>query len=216
MAAHATVRPSRRARNGQSTAPGAPQRDGAAVIIEAGIELMSERGYNATSIRAIAKEAKMSTSNLYHHFSSKQDLLMRIVDDGIVRLRNDTDEVLAAADGVLEELDAVIRAHVVAHAERRSISFLTTTELRNLPSAQRRHIRRLIDEQQCRFDSVIEKGIDEGVFVTEYPHDASRAVSSMCTAVAAWFDPRGDLSPDSVADRYVDFARSLLGVPASG
>src|SRR6201996_869047 len=117
MAAHATVRPSRRARNGRSTAPGAPQRDGAAVIVEAGIELMSERGYNATSIRAIAKRAKMSTANLYHHFPSKQALLMQIVDDGIVRLRHDTDAALEEADGALEEIDAVIRAHVVAHAE---------------------------------------------------------------------------------------------------
>jgi AcrR family transcriptional regulator len=215
MAAGATARPARRSGRGQSTASNGAQRDGAAVIIEAGIELMSERGYNATSIRAIAKRAKMSTANLYHHFSSKQALLMHIVDDGIVRLRRDTDEAIEAADGVLEELDAVIRAHVVAHAERRSISFLTTSELRNLPAAERRHIRKLIDEQQSRFDGVIEKGVDEGVFVTEYPHDASRAVSSMCTSVAAWFNPKGDLSPDSIADRYVRFARSLLGAPAA-
>jgi AcrR family transcriptional regulator len=214
MAASATARPKRSSRRGQVTAPGGSPRDGAAVIAEVGIELMSERGYNATSIRAIAQAAKMSTSNLYHHFSSKQALLMHIVDDGIVRLRRDTDEALDAADGVLEELDAVIRAHVVAHAERRSISFLTTSELRNLPPTERRHIRRLIDEQQSRFDQVVDKGLDEGIFDTEFPHDASRAVSSMCTAVAAWFDPKGDLDPNSVADRYVSFARSLLGAPA--
>jgi AcrR family transcriptional regulator len=183
------------------------------VIIEAGIQLMSERGYNATSIRAIAKRAKMSTANLYHHFPSKQALLMQIVDDGIVRLRHDTDAALEEADGALEELDAVIRAHVVAHAERRSISFLTTSELRNLPAAERRHIRQLIDEQQGRFNEVIEKGIEEGIFKVEHPHDAARAVSSMCTAVAAWFNPKGDLGPDAVADRYVCFARSLLGAP---
>lgn len=215
MAASATTRPAKRSRRGQATAPNGAQRDGAAVIVEAGIALMSERGYNATSIRAIAKRAKMSTANLYHHFSSKQALLMHILDDGIVRLRHDTDEALEAADGVLEELDAVIRAHVVAHAERRSISFLTTSELRNLPAAQRRRIRALIDEQQCRFDQVIERGVEEGVFVTAYPHDASRAVSSMCTAVASWFNPKGDLSAEAIADRYVCFARSLLQVRES-
>jgi AcrR family transcriptional regulator len=215
MAPSATARPAKRPRRGQTTAPSGAQRDGAAVIVEAGIALMSERGYNATSIRAIAKRAKMSTANLYHHFSSKQALLMHIVDDGIVRLRHDTDEALEAADGVLEELEAVIRAHVVAHAERRSISFLTTTELRNLPAAERRHIRQLIDEQQSCFDAVIEKGVSEGVFATAYPHDASRAVGSMCTSVASWFNPKGDLSPDLVADRYVCFARSLLGAPVA-
>lgn len=215
MAESATARHPKSSRRGQTAAPNGAQRDGAAVIVEVGIALMSERGYNATSIRAIAKRAKMSTANLYHHFSSKQALLMRIVDDGIVRLRRDTDEALAAADGVLAELDAVVRAHVVAHAERRAISFLTTSELRNLPAAERRHIRRLIDEQQSRFDAVIEKGVSEGIFKTEYPHDASRAVSSMCTAVASWFNPKGDLGPDAVADRYVLFARALLGAPVA-
>jgi AcrR family transcriptional regulator len=210
------VAPARGSRRGQGATPAREQRDGAAVITAVGLELMAERGYNATSIRAIAERAQMSTANLYHHFSSKQALLMHIVDDGIVRLRRDTDEALAAASDVLEELDAVVRAHVVAHAERRSISFLTTSELRNLPQAERRNIRKLIDEQQSRFDQVIEKGVEEGVFRTDYPHDASRAVSSMCTAVASWFNPKGDLDPESVADRYVCFARSMLGDPTPG
>ena len=204
-----------RRRRGSRTAPGKEQRDGAAVIVAAGIELMSERGYHATSIRAIAERAQMSTANLYHHFSSKQALLMHIVDDGIVRLRRETDEALAAASDVLAELEAVIRVHVVAHAERRAISFLTTSELRSLPKAERRKVRKLIDEQQSRFDQVIEKGVAEGVFRTQYPHDASRAVSSMCTAVASWFNPKGDLDPEAVADRYVCFARALLGAPVA-
>ena len=118
MAPSATARPAKRPRRGQATAPNGAPRDGAAVIVEAGIALLSARGYNAPSLRAIAKRAKMSTANLYHHFSSKQALLMHIVDDGIVRLRHHTDEALAAADGVLEELDAVIRTHVVSHGPR--------------------------------------------------------------------------------------------------
>ena len=203
---------------GQSRAvvePGSgTSRDGAALIVDAGIELMSERGYHATSIRSIAKRAGMSTANLYHHFDSKQALLVQIMFGGIVRLRHDTDRARAeAGESAVDQLDAVVREHVVAHARRREVSFLTTSELRSLPGRERNRISRLFDEQQRCFDEVVALGIEQGLFSTPYPHDAARALASMCTAVAAWFVPGGPLSPEDVAERYVGFALSLVNAP---
>ncbi len=159
---------------GQSRAvvePGSgTSRDGATLIVDAGIELMSERGYHATSIRSIAKRAGMSTANLYHHFDSKQALLVQIMFGGIVRLRHDTDRARAEAGGsAVDQLDAVVREHVVAHARRREVSFLTTSELRSLPKRERNRISRLFDEQQRCFDEVVELGIEQGRFVHAVP-----------------------------------------------
>ncbi len=63
--------------------PGAAASDGHAVldgpggktISDAAIEAMNEHGYHGTSVREIADRAGMSSAALYHHFSSKQDLL---------------------------------------------------------------------------------------------------------------------------------------------
>jgi AcrR family transcriptional regulator len=42
-------------------------------IIEVSIELFSEKGYNAFSIRDITKKVGIKESSLYNHFHSKQE-----------------------------------------------------------------------------------------------------------------------------------------------
>lgn len=49
-----------------------------------------------------------------------------------------------------------------------------------------------------------------GDFRVDHPHEAARAVVTMCTAVADWFRPGGALLPEQVARHYVGFALDLL------
>jgi AcrR family transcriptional regulator len=46
-----------------------------AAIIEAALRLFREIGYEATTMRAIAREAGVSTGNAYYYFSSKEELI---------------------------------------------------------------------------------------------------------------------------------------------
>jgi AcrR family transcriptional regulator len=53
--------------------PRAQQTRGA--IIEAALELFRSRGYEATTMRAIAERAGVSTGNAYYYFDSKEELI---------------------------------------------------------------------------------------------------------------------------------------------
>ena len=46
-----------------------------AVIVEAALRLFRENGYEATTMRAIAKEAGVATGNAYYYFGSKEELI---------------------------------------------------------------------------------------------------------------------------------------------
>jgi len=46
-----------------------------AAIIEAALRLFREAGYEATTMRAIAREAGVSTGNAYYYFGSKEELI---------------------------------------------------------------------------------------------------------------------------------------------
>ncbi len=50
------------------------------------LELFSANGFHATSISDIAKAAKISKGLLYNYFTSKDDLLSSIIDDGFRKL----------------------------------------------------------------------------------------------------------------------------------
>ncbi len=51
-----------------------------ATIIDAALELFEERGYDATTMRAIAERAGVSVGNAYYYFDSKEQLVQSFYD----------------------------------------------------------------------------------------------------------------------------------------
>jgi AcrR family transcriptional regulator len=185
---------------------------GGKVIADAAIVEMSEHGYHGTSVRDIAERAGMSSAALYHHFSSKQDLLFRITDRGIADLVRATEAALEASpDDPAARLRAIVRVHILRHTEHRQGSFIGNSEIRSLEPENRAIVVSKRDQQARLFDSVIFDGLERGVFTTPYPKDASRAIITMCTAVAQWYRPEGPLRPEDIADRYADLSLAMLG-----
>jgi AcrR family transcriptional regulator len=66
-----------------------------AAITEAALALFRERGYEATTMRAIAERAGVSTGNAYYYFGSKEELIQEFYT------RNHAEHA-AASRGVLE------------------------------------------------------------------------------------------------------------------
>jgi len=182
------------------------------VIAEAAVEAMSEHGYHGTSVRDIADRAGMSSAALYHHFTSKQDLLFHITDRGIEALVRQTEAALRASpNDPAARLRAIVRVHVLTHTENQQGSFIGNSEIRSLEPANRAIIVSKRDQQKRLFDDVVRDGAERGAFATPYPNEASMAIITMCTAVAQWYRPDGPLRPDEIAERYADLALAMLG-----
>jgi AcrR family transcriptional regulator len=185
---------------------------GGKVIAEAAVEAMSEHGYHGTSVRDIADRAGMSSAALYHHFTSKQDLLFHITDRGIEALVRQTEAALRASpNDPAARLRAIVRVHVLTHTENQQGSFIGNSEIRSLEPANRAIIVSKRDQQKRLFDDVVRDGAERGAFATPYPNEASMAIITMCTAVAQWYRPDGPLRPDEIAERYADLALAMLG-----
>lgn len=52
-----------------------------ALIVQTALRLFRERGYEATTMRAIAKEAGVSVGNAYYYFGSKEELIQAYYDE---------------------------------------------------------------------------------------------------------------------------------------
>ncbi|MFG2006049.1 TetR family transcriptional regulator [Spirillospora sp. NPDC048911] len=50
-------------------------------LLDAGADLFAERGYAATSIEDVVREARVTRGALYHHFRSKQDLFEAVFEE---------------------------------------------------------------------------------------------------------------------------------------
>lgn len=60
-------------------------------ICEVALELFTEQGYDATSLREIAERLGVTKAALYYHFRTKDDIVASLINDQVARL----DELIA-------------------------------------------------------------------------------------------------------------------------
>src|SRR5690348_6256233 len=80
-------------------------------IIEAAVHLFNQNGYHATSMQDIARSVSIKKPSLYHHFDSKEAILLAILDAGMEQLIRETDAIAASEMDCVEKLRAAIHAH---------------------------------------------------------------------------------------------------------
>lgn len=180
-------------------------------ILRAALRCFVQKGFHGTTIRNIAATAGLSVPGLYHHFPSKALLLERLIDDTMDDLIETTEAAVeAAGPAPSDRFDAAVTAHVRYHCERPEESFIGNSELRSLSPKVRKRIISKRDRQQRIFDAVIQEGMESRLFRVEWPHEASRAIVTMSTAVATWYSREGPLSPEEIVAIYRDLARKML------
>lgn len=185
-------------------------------ILEAALDCFVEQGYHGTSIRVIAERAGLSVPGLYHHFASKQALLVAIVSYAMADLWDRSVAALEeAGNDVRHRLDLLVECLVLFHAHRRDLAFIAASEIRSLAGQARVDYIAARDRQQRLMDDVVEEGVTSGRFATPLAREASRAVITMCTGVAHWYRQGGPLPPDELARGYCTIARMAVGCDVS-
>ncbi|WP_456697745.1 acetoacetate--CoA ligase [Aeromicrobium sp. P5_D10] len=182
-------------------------------ILAAALDAFAEKGYHGTSTRQLAERAGLSVPGIYHHYRSKQDILidlmMVVIDELIERSRYALEE---AGDDPRAQFDALVDSLLLFHMNRQEGAVLSANEMRSLtPENRTRYVSRR-DEQQRMLDIVVSDGVESGEFKTPHPGDASRAITSLCLGVASWYRADGELPEDEFLSRYRDIARSIAGV----
>lgn len=176
------------------------------------LSIFVEQGYHGTSVREIAGRAGLSVPGLYHHYPSKQAILVGLMsaamDELIERSKQAQDQAGPTAQ---QRFDAVVESLLLFHMHRRDQAFLGSTEIRSLEPTNRADYVARRDEQQRMLDAIVVAGIETGDFDLQHPADASRAVTTMCVGIAGWYRPDGPLSPADLTEVYLAIARRIVG-----
>jgi AcrR family transcriptional regulator len=95
------------------SARGAQTRD---AIVTAALRLFRENGYEATTMRAIAKEAGVATGNAYYYYSSKEELIQEYYAHNQADHAAACQPVLAAETRLGPRIRGVLRALIDTQA----------------------------------------------------------------------------------------------------
>ncbi len=182
-------------------------------ILEAALRQIAERGYEGASMREIAAACDIRAATVYSHFPSKGQLLAELCQLGHAEhARLVRAALLATGNAPAEQIAAVVRAHVELHTSYPMLAVVSNGEIHHLPVELSPRIFELRNQSIQLFSDVIQRGIDLGVFDVPDVWLATAAIGGMGLRIAYWFDPEGDISPESVAQAYVEFALRILHV----
>jgi AcrR family transcriptional regulator len=179
-------------------------------IHEAALELFAQLGYHATSMRAIAAAAEVQPAAIYHWYSNKEAILVQLQDDFMERLTAKVLAAMAQHDRAALRLAAAVREHVVFHGLHSKAAFVTDSEIRALTDGPRQALIAKRDDYQAIFSEQIRDGIRDGSLRASDARVATYAILLQCTGVALWFDPRGPLRVEEVAELHVELVLGSL------
>ena len=161
-------------------------------------------------MRTIAERAGLSVPGLYHHHDSKQEMLVALLDLTMADLHARTQAALDEAEGPVLRFALVVECLALFHTHRRELGFVGASEMRSLAPAARARVAASRVAEQRVVDAAVEDGVRAGVFAVARPHEAARAVVTLCTALPQWFRHDGPSTAEQVAADYVGFALDLV------
>lgn len=184
-------------------------------ILEASSRLFAERGYYNTSMEDIASAVGILKGSLYHHVSSKEQILDRILEEMAMDLVTKTQEAMARDQSTDARFDETVRIMVQNVEDNRDANAIYTTEHKRLPTSMRKKYRSMLAGHRKMFERVVQELLSErdrdAVADVDVPL-AVTSIISLASMMSLWYRPEGRLSVDEIEDQFVRQARRILGI----
>jgi AcrR family transcriptional regulator len=180
-------------------------------ILKAAAQIFQEKGYHAASMQDIAEAVDLKKGSLYHHVSSKQEILLALLDEALDLIIERLQPIQEKKIIPSTKLRQLMGAYLAFLVERRSLSSVLLLEYRSLESElQKQHIPRR-DRVESIWIETIEEGIKGGEFNSSDPGITTKAIFGALNWAITWYREDGPLSPEEIADQLTSlFLEGLL------
>ena len=177
------------------------------LILDVSTRLFSEKGYDDTSLQDIINETKLSKGAIYHHFSSKEDILKGIFH----RLGNENAEIFAKIrdDNRLRGIEKLRKIFQTAVFHSNQSVLLTVSPcLLNNPRFLAMQIEQIYELIAPQFvEPILAEGIKDGSINIENPHEIAEAIMILTNV---WLNPLVKMTDTEGMKKRCDTFNTLL------
>ena len=169
--------------------------------------LFRDEGYPGTTIREIARRARVEPSALYYHFTSREALLEAVLDAAILSLQHRVEAALAALPDDAtprERVRAAIAAHARGISEQGDLSLASRRLMSRIPATMRRKH----DALRANYGAYWQRLLEEAAAAEPFRRSGNLLLARMFVLGALnwtseWFDPKRK-TIDELADQLCD------------
>ncbi len=173
------------------------------IIFREAARLFREKGYSGSTLRGLADRSGVKGGSIYHHYSSKQEILYVIMEQTMTNLINRVQLAIKDESDPLEKLRKAIIFHIEYHTLDRDQTYVADAELRSLEADNYKKIVAMRNSYEKIYRTILLEGERAGKMRIENIKIGSRALLQMCTGISYWFDPDGEQSISEIAENYV-------------
>lgn len=190
-------------------------------ILAVASEVFARLGYGAT-IDQIAEEMGVTKGHIYYYFQSKQEILFQIFRQAMDFFFQEIAQAGDPGQPAPQRLHSILKAHINAICENRAIMTVFMDLRRDLLPGHWQEIADRRNKYEQFLQGLIKEGMEEGYFIPENEKILSYTILGSINWVYVWFQERGDLNKEQIADliaayllqglrRWPDMAAVQLG-----
>jgi len=174
-------------------------------IQKVALNLFSQYGYAAVSMRKIASKADLQVGALYLYTPNKQFLLFDLLKTHMDSLLKNwvVENIDVAPD---KRLKIFTKFHIRFHINRVDYVNISYNELKNLTEENFEHVNSLRSEYEKSLEEILTFGRDQGYFDIKDVKLTALAIIAMLNGVLKWYRTDGRLSLYDVEEIYSEMA----------
>ena len=185
--------------------PAAPANTRRDELLRLAAAMFAERGLRATTVRDIADSAGILSGSLYHHFSSKEEMVDEVLRGFLDWLFDRYQQIVATEPNPLERLKGLFMATFEAIATRHAEVVIYQDEAKRLSSQPRfAYVEERNRQQRKMWVDVLTEGIEQGLFRPDVDVDlVYRFIRDTTWVSVRWYQPGGPLTAEQVGQQYL-------------
>ncbi|MNF75497.1 HTH-type transcriptional repressor KstR2 [compost metagenome] len=150
------------------------------------LELFASKGFGQVGMRELATCLGLSPGSLYHHYPSKQHLLLDLIEEFYEELLATLERIRQKAPAKRDKLNSVIRAHLNLHRDMPWHFRLVERDSGCLNDEQQQRVQQLREQYERTLLKIL--GIkprfsEQGVLA------AGHAIASLLNSAPSWLTP---------------------------
>lgn len=186
-------------------------------LLKLAARTFGEQGYSATTMRNIADQAGIEAASIYYHFSSKEDLVDEVMEQGadrIVHHLNAQLEALGVGAGAEQRFRAAVLGQMTGLIKHGDFALANSRLLGQLPEKVRERQIKRRERHQRLWNGLLDDLRADGKLRGDVDiHLARIFILGSINSIQSWFNPRKG-SLEKVAEQLCDMFFAGVRTPA--
>lgn len=174
-------------------------------ILQIAATLFAEKGFESTTTREIGDAAGILSGSLYHHFSTKEDMLHELLKRFLLRLVPGYNEIARSGKNVPDTLHDMIGFGLQASLDSSNILTILVHERKFLARNETfQYIDKSWQEVNKIWHGVLQRGVQENLFRNDMDLKlVLKMIMDLINATVVWYRPNSRYPLKQVIDTQV-------------